>query len=148
MPHLVYLTTDDSFRSRLLLHAERVLPAWWGTLGLLLTLSIAFGGRKFEGSLEPFHWLVTLGVAGALFVSGAALFVVQIRRSDSVAWRYERLGWTIGAGAWLVYGMAILRYGDSSYVTLSLPVAMIALCIVRLRALEKTESRIRKLAGA
>lgn len=148
MPHLVYLTTDDSFRSRLLLHAERVLPAWWGTLGLLLTSSIAFGDRKFDGVLEPFHWLVTLGVAGALFVSGAALFVVQIRRSDSVTWRYERLGWTIGAGAWFAYGIAILRYGDTSYVTLSLPVAMIALCIVRLRALEKTESRIRRLAGA
>lgn len=150
MPQLIYVSEKDNFKSRLLLHPERVLPAWWGTLGLLLLYNMLRGRFIFKDStLENFHWPVVLGAAVALFGSGALILFVQIRKNDtdSKAWRYERLGWTLGIGGWLTYGIAVYTYG-TSFITLSLPIAMTALCIVRLKALKESETRLRNLIGA
>lgn len=152
MPHLVFIGIDDNFKNRLLLHPERIVASWWGFLGFLLTVSTVNNyindlAPRYTGVLKHLPWYATFGASVFLFASGVLIVMACFRRSDSKAWRIERLGWILGGGGWFIYGLALFRFADGSYTSHSIPVFMIALCITRYIALGRTEQKIRYRAG-
>jgi hypothetical protein len=128
-------------------HPERILTAWWGTAGWLLTVSVVSGEAEISGSLKHFPAPVLLAVVFVLAVSGTLITFVTFRPSDATSWAIERLGWILAVGAWIAYGSGLVAFAAASLVGFTLPLAMVLLSIVRLKALGSTEVAIRRRTG-
>lgn len=152
MPNLIYPPPPgrDHLQDRILAHPERILAAWWGWTGALVAFAVLTGTTDVRLSLlnQP----VLLASMLQLCASGALIVLTLFWRARhgevSMQESLERVGWILGIGGWAAYGAALIAATPFSLVGWSLPVAMIALCVVRLVALRRVETTLRARLGA
>jgi cobalamin synthase len=149
MPTHGYRSTRQppTFFDHILAHCfELAISVWAIQGGLQAIIATIDHARSVSPSLDRLPTGLAALVGLMLVLGGGGIIHGLFDNSDDlmVGFRRERMGLVLKASGWASYGACIIWISPTSILSWSLPVFMVAACLLRIEATRRTEAEERK----